>query len=140
MDTATWQDLAKLRLRDAKALLEAKRWSAAYYMSGYAIECALKACATKAIAKDPGLIFRSRKFAERCWTHDIETLIEVAGLRVALDQDAKADPLLGASCAIVKDWNESARYEKKTKAQAEKLYQAIVDSKHGVMPWIKTHW
>jgi hypothetical protein len=29
---------------DAKALLDAGRWHAAYYLVGYAVECALKVC------------------------------------------------------------------------------------------------
>jgi len=36
--------LAEDRVLDAKALLDAGRWSGAYYLAGYAIECGLKAC------------------------------------------------------------------------------------------------
>jgi HEPN domain-containing protein len=39
---AKWQRLAEERARDAEALLGTKRWSAAYYLSGYAVEYGLK--------------------------------------------------------------------------------------------------
>jgi hypothetical protein len=44
---ADFQRLANDRIADARALLAAKRWSAAYYLAGYAVEAALKACIAK---------------------------------------------------------------------------------------------
>lgn len=38
------QRLAIERLADARALLTTKRWSGAFYLAGYAVECGLKAC------------------------------------------------------------------------------------------------
>jgi HEPN domain-containing protein len=43
------QKLAEDRLLDAEALLAAGRWSAAYYLAGYAVECAIKACIAKLV-------------------------------------------------------------------------------------------
>jgi HEPN domain-containing protein len=42
-DRATFQQLAEERLAEARALLETGHPSGAYYLAGYAIECALKA-------------------------------------------------------------------------------------------------
>jgi len=42
MDRAQLHQLADDRIRDARALLAAKRWSGAYYLAGYAVECMLK--------------------------------------------------------------------------------------------------
>jgi len=42
-DQKLLQELAKLRLDEAKLLAREKRFSGAYYLAGYAIECALKA-------------------------------------------------------------------------------------------------
>jgi hypothetical protein len=47
MDRTQLRQLAGLRLRDAGALLAARPWAAAYYLLGYCIECALKACVAK---------------------------------------------------------------------------------------------
>lgn len=49
MNRSDFQDLAQIRLAEAAALLQAERFDGAYYLAGYAVECALKAC----IAKGP---------------------------------------------------------------------------------------
>jgi hypothetical protein len=83
--------------------------------------------------------FPDKSFAEKCWTHDFERLVLLAELKTEL-ATAMADADFDANWTTVKDWNESIRYARKTKAEAEALFQAITDSKHGVLPWIKLHW
>jgi len=46
------QLLAETRLDEAQALLIASRWSGAYYLVGYAVECAFKACIAKSTKQD----------------------------------------------------------------------------------------
>jgi HEPN domain-containing protein len=41
------QRLSRLRIRDAKILLKNGAHESAYYLAGYAVECALKACIAK---------------------------------------------------------------------------------------------
>jgi hypothetical protein len=41
---------------------------------------------------------------------------------------------------VVKNWRETARYQRKSRLEAEKLYQAITDPASGVLPWIRNHW
>jgi HEPN domain-containing protein len=38
-----FQELALVRLNEAKVLLDAGHFDGAYYLAGYAVECALKA-------------------------------------------------------------------------------------------------
>ena len=57
-----------------------------------------------------------------------------------LDAAGLADPYLGKSWELVKDWNESTRYTRKTRRDAEELYGAVVDKKHGVLSWLRSHW
>lgn len=47
MDRSELQRLAQERLADSEALFAAGRFSGAYYLAGYVIECALKACVAK---------------------------------------------------------------------------------------------
>jgi len=47
MNRGDFQQLAEEHLRHAKALLDAGLYSGAYYMCGYAVECALKACISR---------------------------------------------------------------------------------------------
>ena len=39
-----FQQLAQVRLDEAKVLLDVGKWGGAYYLAGYAVELALKAC------------------------------------------------------------------------------------------------
>jgi hypothetical protein len=49
MNRADLQALADLRVKEATILLDANCFEGAYYLLGYAIECALKACIAKQI-------------------------------------------------------------------------------------------
>jgi HEPN domain-containing protein len=124
---------------DAKTLLDAGRWHAAYYLVGYAVECGLKACVL-AYVDNTGIIFQDKKYAERCFTHDVESLVKAADLDVARGLAIQADPVLGVNWQVVKDWNVDIRYQQKDEAAARRLYDAVTDSAHGVLPWIKSHW
>lgn len=140
MNRADLQRLANDRLADAKALLAAKRWAAAYYLAGYAVECGLKSCILARVAAAPDVIFEDKRYSEKCWTHNLIQLVDLAGLKTTFAGARAADPNLEAYWDAVKDWSESKRYERRTKADAEGLYEAIADKKHGVMPWIKGCW
>ena len=140
MNRADFQKLANDRIADAKAMLAAKRWAAAYYLAGYAVECAFKACILVRLDESPELVFVDRRFSEKCWTHDLTQLRELAGLTMIFGVDSAADPGLYSNWSAVKEWNESSRYQTRTKAQAESLFDAITDKKHGVLPWLKQRW
>lgn len=60
-----WQCTADVRVRDAEALLKARRWSAAYYLAGYAVECGLKACVVVYVKRNADLVFREKKYMYR---------------------------------------------------------------------------
>jgi hypothetical protein len=139
VNKAELQRLAKERVSDVKALLDARRWSAAYYLVGYAVECALKACVLAYVEKT-GVIFEDKKYAEKCWTHNLEELMRLADVRASFDAAAAADADLRANWDVVKDWSEASRYARTTKVDAEELYSAVTDKKHGVLTWIKGCW
>lgn len=63
MNKKILQALAEARVADARALLNAKRFDAAYYLAGYAIECALKACIAKRTRRHD---FPDKEFARKC--------------------------------------------------------------------------
>jgi hypothetical protein len=133
-----WQQLAERWIPDARAMLDAHRWSAAYYVAGYAIECALKSCILKRVVASAELIFEDRRFSEKCWTHSIEELVRLADLEAARAADIATNRTLGRNWLIVKDWNEKSRYETVTHHRAKKLFNAVADNVNGVMPWIRT--
>jgi HEPN domain-containing protein len=137
VNRAELQSLAKQRISDAKVLLGARHWSAAYHIAGYAVECALKACIAKLMKSEE---FPDRNFAEKCWTHNLSQLLGLAGLKADFDKDARMDADLGDNWDTVREWNESSRYVVASKAIAENLYEAITDRKNGVLTWLKQHW
>jgi len=133
------QDLAEDRVLDAETLLAAGRWSAAYYLAGYAVECGLKACVL-AYVERTGVIFRDRKFAEKCWTHDVEALVKAADLDAARGLDVAANADLKRNWAYATAWTETSRYERKTESEARSLFDAVTDAVNGVLPWIRSRW
>jgi HEPN domain-containing protein len=54
-----WRRTAESRVRDAATLLKARRWSAAYYLAGYAVESGLKACVVAYVKKNLEVIFET---------------------------------------------------------------------------------
>src|SRR5439155_20354295 len=78
---AEWQQLAGDRILDARAHLDpaVARWSAAYYLVGYAIECGLKSCVLVRVAAHPEVIYEDKRFSLNAWTHDLESLVVLAG-------------------------------------------------------------
>ena len=137
MNRTKFQQLAEERVRDAEALLNSGQWSGAYYLAGYAVECGLKACVAKLTNLHD---YPNKDLAVKCYTHKIETLAEVAGVKNQRDADATANPALGANWLIVKDWDEKARYQQWTEPQSRKLFAAISGVANGVLPWIKVLW
>jgi hypothetical protein len=133
------RQLSGERIEDAKALLAVSRWPGAYYLAGYALECALKSCVL-AYVERTGIIFEDKKFAERCWTHDLETLVQQAGLKAQLGLTISASPQFATNWLTTKDWSESARYRLSTQQQAEELFEAITNHSDGVLPWVKNYW
>jgi hypothetical protein len=128
VNRAELQRLAKERISDAKVLLAARHWSGAYYLAGYGVEDALKACIAKLMKSEE---FPDKKFAEKCWTHNLTQLLDLAGLGADFDTALKADPDLRKNWDAVKEWKEDSRYARTTKTEAENLYEAITDKKHG---------
>jgi hypothetical protein len=105
------RQLAEDRIADAAILLAAGRWSGAYYLAGYALECGLKACIARLTNQDD--FPRDRKFVEECYTHNLEKLLKAAGLKPALDADTSANPAFAGHWGVARDWQETSRYEQK---------------------------
>jgi hypothetical protein len=131
-----FQQLATERTEDAEALLQADRFSCAYYVGGYAVECALKACIAGQTRQDD---FPPRD-AIKYYTHDLVRLLEIAGLGTEHAEYAEQDAIFRQNWGIVRQWNEEARYQTFTQEQAAKLLTAITDPQNGVLQWLKRSW
>ena len=139
MNRAELQQLAEDRILDAAALLAAGRWSGAYYLAGYAVECGLKAC-VMAYVERTGVIFEDKKYGEKCWTHDFEALAKLAEVQAVLKADCKMNLALGINWDTTTEWSETRRYKPSTQAEAQELYAAIASHPDGVLEWIRRRW
>ncbi len=138
MNRGDFQKLAKIRLEDAEALLEKQRYSGAYYLCGYVIECALKACIakqTKEFDFPP-----DRKVIDVIYIHDLARLIKSGGIEETFNKDLNKDKKLASYWSVLKGWTEASRYEEYDQKKAQDIYQAIADKNHGVLQWISQRW
>jgi len=111
MNRAGLEALAEARLADAEALLQAERWAGAYYLLGYAVECALKACAARQFHEHE---VPDRKIVTSFYTHKFDALLNISGEKAALEARATIDLAFHAA--------------------------AVADPASGVLPWLKTLW
>ncbi len=102
---ADFQLLAEKRLREARALLAAGEPDGAYYLGGYAVECALKACIIRKLNTSDE--WPDRNFSELCYRHELAALLKVA----TLDGPMALEVGVLAKWGQVKDWRETSRYE-----------------------------
>jgi hypothetical protein len=130
--------LAEARVIDAEILLQAQRWAAAYYLLGYAVECALKVCASGQFHEHE---VPEKKIVESFYTHELNKLLNISGVKAALEARTKADGGFAVNWKTVGDWSEKARYDPSTtEAKARDMFVAVTDPNSGVLSWLKTQW
>jgi HEPN domain-containing protein len=130
------QNLALTRLEEVEVLLNNHKYSGAYYLSGYVIECALKACIAKQTQE---FDFPDKKTVMDSYTHDLEKLVKVA----KLDKELKSllnDANFSLRWLEVRDWSEESRYQTHNRQKALDIYSAITDPTHGVLQWLQQHY
>ena len=138
MNRADLQILADIRVADAEALIEAGRWGAAYYIAGYAVECALKACAARRFREYE---VPEKDFVNDFYTHRFKSLAHISGCEAALVERCVGDAEFRKSWDTLLDWTEALRYNPSlTEADARRLLAAVSDPLYGVLPWLKTLW
>ena len=88
MNRLQFQELTKLRQREAYALLSNRLYAGAYYLIGYAIECSLKACIAKQTKRHD---FPDKNETIQSYTHKLEQLMGLSGLLVALEKTMESN-------------------------------------------------
>ncbi len=131
------QELSNIRLKEASALLELGLFDGAYYLAGYALECAIKACIAKGTQRHD---FPDKKRVDSSHSHNLRDLIRVAGLDDARLEQASEDAEFSKNWDVVEQWSEQSRYRRHRPESAQELLAAISDRRHGVISWIKLHW
>jgi HEPN domain-containing protein len=138
MNRKELQTISRLRVKEAKTLLDNGYPAGAYYLLGYAVECALKACIAKQTQRHD---FPDRNKVNQSYTHDLEKLLTLAGLRDDFNDDARSDPILRNNWEIVENWSEQFRYEASVRMlDASSFYSACTSRRNGVLSWLKKRW
>jgi HEPN domain-containing protein len=136
MNRSDFQRLAKVRLREAKLLLVANAPDGAYYLAGYAVEFALKACIAKSVQQHD---FPDKVRANRSHTHNVRELIGVAGLKDAFEEAVRQYEF-SRRWDIMIQWNEESRYREYSADDAQALIEAIENRNYGILQWLKKHY
>ncbi|PJE51570.1 MAG: DNA-binding protein [Candidatus Yanofskybacteria bacterium CG10_big_fil_rev_8_21_14_0_10_36_16] len=133
-----FKKLALRRIREAITLFNNKEYSGAYYLAGYAVELALKACYCKNVKEKS---FPPKKSVyQKLYSHDLNDLLSVSGIKWAFDKRAGKDKGFESNWSTVKDWTEESRYGICKKTDAEALINSIKDRRKGILVWIKKLW
>lgn len=134
---ADLQTLAQLRLDDAILLFEARRYSSAYYLVGYAVELSLKACIAASFQAD---VIPDKAYVAAIYTHKLDSLMNIAGLQVEFKKDSDADEELAAAWGVTSKWTEESRYQLWDEFSTASMVEAISNQEHGIYAWVKKHW
>lgn len=136
LTSTTLCSLAEKRLREAIVLLEAGLWDGAYYLAGYSAECALKAVIARQFTADA---IPDKRRVENTYTHSLPRLIELAGLKAALDSQLH-DIHFVEHWETLKDWSENARYREWREEDATAMVTAVAHPESGILQWIRARW
>jgi HEPN domain-containing protein len=137
MNRADLQKLSNARIREAQILFAAGEYSGAYYLAGYAVECALKACFAKSVQRYD---FPDKNRAGKIFIHKLGELARLANVDADLAATTKSNTKLDGNWLLVCNWTEDSRYSTWTKNDAEAMIEAVSGKRDGVLPWIKRRW
>ncbi len=125
-------------MQDAEVLLSDGRWQAAYYLLGYSIECALKACVAKQFKEYE---VPDRKLVNSFYTHRLDELLTISGVKSELETRTRRDDNFALNWNLVRDWTEAARYDLDVaEASARNMHEAVTHTASGILPWLRTQW
>lgn len=137
MNRKQLQALSEIRLREAQALFRTKHFSGAYYLAGYAVECALKACIAKQIKRYE---FPDKQRVMDSYSHDLKKLAGLSTLLQSILDRAASNRSFRTNWEIVCQWSEKSRYAITDSIMAKELMDAIMEQDSGVMSWIRQYW
>src|SRR5271170_3820973 len=87
-----FQRLAELRAKEAATLARTGSPQGAYYLAGFAVECALKACIAKKTRRHD--FPADKDYAGKVYTHNLDQLLKLAHLETQLFEDMEKRPEL----------------------------------------------
>lgn len=127
-------------MEDSHVLFKSERYEGCYYLCGFVVECGLKACIAKMMKLSTQYDFPDRGLFRDAYQHDPANLLKLAGLEAMRIEEARRDRQFHLNWLCVKEWKAESRYDFRGAKQAEELFNAVADRRHGVLRWIRQHW
>jgi hypothetical protein len=120
-------------------LLTGGEHDTAYYLSGVAVECALKAKIASAFNRHD---LPDKNFVLQIYNngHKLAELVKLAQLTAVLAAEERASGAFRAYWSTVKAWDVDSRYKSWTPAEATNMVTAVTNRGTGVLAWIRRHW
>lgn len=138
MNRTDFRQLALCRLEEAEVLLRTRKFSGAYYLAGYAIECALKARLAKQTKRHD--FPPEPNYVRDIYTHNLQQLLDKANLQKVFEVEKARDPQFAINWNVIKDWTEKSRYQVQSQKKARAIVKAVSDPQHGVLQCIRRCW
>lgn len=135
ISSAEFEALGTARLREAELLARAGHYAGAYYLLGYAAECALKALIARQFAASA---LPTPAEVKGLHTHRLDELLRRAGLEATARDRMRADAGFATAWSLALRWTSDARYGASTRQDYDELHFALIDPDVGVLTWIGT--
>lgn len=119
--------VAEQRIAEARVLLDAGRFSGAFYLAGYGVELGLKAVLTRDLGSH---VLPHKRDIEAAHTHELRALAKQASLEPA------ADDAVRTAWNVLVNWAPDSRYRLHAEARAREM----VESAEKVLEWLKPLW
>lgn len=137
MNRTDLQAIAFTRLSESEHLFKGSYYSGAYYLAGYVIECALKACIARKTQEHD---FPDKNRVVESYSHDLAKLLRTAGLEQELRKARQQTPTLERKWDVVREWSEATRYEIVGQEDAKTMLDAVGNRDGGVLLWLMQFW
>jgi HEPN domain-containing protein len=119
----------QLRADEARSLLGAGHWAGAYYLAGYAVECALKAVIASRIRS--GDFPPKPDLVRRMYSHDLAGLLRIAEIA------PPPAPEVRSRWNVASEWRVESRYDTGVSEQkARALVESVTDDQNGILLWL----
>ena len=132
MNRKDLQELSRVRLSEAKSLLQSGFPDGAYYLAGYAVECGLKACTAKAVQRYdfPDKRRRCQLYSRSKGTRASRKLEAFRVAEADADRIFKGCWDIKSRWDIVEEWSEQSRYQRHESSAATSMVEAVGAPKH----------
>jgi hypothetical protein len=130
-------DLADKRLQEAELLHANGMEEGAFYLAGYVIELMLKARICKNLDIENFYIRPIKTGKQAFFTHDLEQLLTLSGLRTIFDQEISTNTVLANSWLVICTWDEERRY---VSVVTHRNITTFLSSVKIFLAWFQQNW